>query len=395
MTSIEPKGPKSIAADEYFGLPAAELAERNSLATAQEISQQPRMWREAFAAIDAARVEIDAWLQPKLQLPAIQVVFCGAGTSAFIGDSVAAWLRAKYLVDNVVAFDSVSTTDLVADPAQFLSVDRPTIMVSFARSGDSPESVASVELADENLSVCFHLILTCNPNGKLADYAKSTAGMLCIVMPDGANDRGFAMTSSYSSMLVSCAAIFAPDAAHLEHAATSAEVIIRQTFADISVLAKKPFDRLVVLGSGCLTGTAREVALKCLELSAGKVVAISDTPLGFRHGPKMIVSPSTMVVALRSGNVHTSKYDQDMVHELTGDAQVIGIEELNPEQLLSGVDVAIDDIWLSLVYVVYCQILAFLKSYDLGVSVDSPSPSGEVNRVVQGVTIYPYQIVDS
>jgi len=375
----------------YFGFDVADLAERDSLFTAEEITQQPRAWREAQSLVDATRDEIDAWLLPKLELPQVRVYFCGAGTSAFIGDTVAAWLRSTYASDNPIVFESVSTTDFVADPSPYANHDLPTIMVSFARSGDSPESVASVQLADQVLSECYHLIFTCNPKGRLAMYAKDDPNTLCLMMPEGTNDRGFAMTSSYSSMLVSCAAVFVPEPRQLEQAARLAETLIDEQLPGIASLAQIPFERIVVLGSGILFGTAREATLKCMELAAGHLVGISDTPLGFRHGPKIVVSANTLVVQMVSGDSYTRRYDHDLLSELRSDEQAAAIVELSPEFLFPGIDVTLDDIWLSLLYIVYCQMLAFMKSYTLGISVDSPCPSGEVNRVVQGVTIHPYK----
>ena len=43
------------------------------------------------------------------------------------------------------------------------------------------------------------------------------------------------------------------------------------------------FKRIVYLGSNTLKGTSQESALKMLELTAGRVVTMYDTPMGFRH----------------------------------------------------------------------------------------------------------------
>ncbi len=390
MVSVKPALQLEQDKASYFGIESAELAGRNSLSTAIEIAQQPRAWREACAAVETARQQIQTWLIPKLALPRAQVLFCGAGTSAFIGDTLAAWLQKSFARENSIDFRSVSTTDLVADPDQFLLDDRPTIIVSFARSGDSPESVATVELGDTLLSKCFHLIFTCNPDGALANYAKGSSNAYCLLMPEGTNDKGFAMTSSYTSMLVSCASVFTPCNKQLELAAEAAEKVIDTRFSEIAALAESGFDRLVVLGSGALAGTAREAALKCLELAAGHLTVMSDTPLGFRHGPKIVISPKTVVIQLVSSSKYTRKYDDDLLSELRSDDQASRVVELSLPAMFPGTEWEIEDVWLSLIYITYCQILAFLYSYSLGGSVDSPCPSGEVNRVVQGVTIHPY-----
>lgn len=380
----------------FLKIDTRELKRRNCYWTAREICQQPRVWRAMHSRIDASREDIDAWLKLTLAKPNLRILLCGAGTSAFIGDTVAAWFRARYQVPPTCQIVSVRTTDLTADPLQFLRQDLPTLMISFARSGDSPESIASVELADRLISDCRHVIITCNPAGRLARLAESREDVLCLKMPEETNDRSFAMTSSYTAMLVSCVAIFTPDGAQLERAAGWAERLLAGRAADVRNLAQLDFGRLVVLGAGCLSGTAAESALKCLELTSGQVVAVHDSPLGFRHGPKIIVDKSTVVVHLQSGDAYTRLYDRDLMQELKTDNRSAAIVELSPARLASGDEPVgagngLDDVWLSLVYVVYCQLLAFHKAMALGVEADNPCPTGEVNRVVNGVTIYPFQ----
>ena len=381
--------------NQYLNIDTRELRRRNCYWTAREISQQPRIWRAVHSRIDASRADIDGWLEPTLAKPNPRILLCGAGTSAFIGDTAAAWFRARCQVSPDCHIASVSTTDLTADPLQFLRRDMPTLMISFARSGDSPESIACVELADQLLSDCRHLVVTCNPSGRLARLAESREDVLCLMMPEETNDRGFAMTSSYTAMLVSCLAIFTPDRKQLERAAMWVERLLDGRAADIRDLARRDFGRLVMLGAGCLSGTAAEAALKCLELTAGQVVAIHDTPLGFRHGPKIVIDESTVVVHLRSSDAHARLYDRDLARELKADSRSAAIVELSPGSLATGLELAsgatrLHDIWLSLVYVVYCQLLALHKAMALGVEADSPCPTGEVNRVVNGVTIYPF-----
>ena len=387
---------RTLPVDGYLGLESRDLIRRNSLFTAREIQRQPQMWREAHARIDASRTRIDDWLDPVLATPGVRIYLCGAGSSGFIGETAAAWLRRSLSNPNIGSIAPVHTTELTADPVQFLGNDQPTLMVSFARSGDSPESVASVRLGDELLSNCRHLILTCNPDGQLARQAQGRKDTLCLVMPGDTHDLGFAMTSSFTAMLVSCLAVFTPDQAQLKQAASWAESLIAHGNAGVANLAQSGYERLAVLGTCCLLGTAREAALKSLELSAGRIATIHNSTLGFRHGPKIIVDESTLVVHLGSNDPHTRLYDQDLLSELRNESRAAAIVELSAEGLngeappYSVNASALDDAWLSLVYLVYGQLLAFHKAMALDVPADDPCPSGQVNRVVKGVTIHPF-----
>ena len=211
-------------------------------------------------------------------------------------------------------------------------------------------------------------------------------------MPAETNERSFAMTSSFTSMLVSGLILFAGDNEQFEAAVTASEHILAQKIHEIEALARQPFNRLVVLGAGALSGIAKEAALKCLELTAGQVVSLYDTPLGFRHGPKSVVDQSTLIVHLYSSNPYTHQYDQDLYAELQKDAQTKLLVELSLNSLIQEQQESarMDDIWLSLPCIVYCQILAFYNALALGIGADNPCPSGEVNRVVQGVNIHRY-----
>lgn len=408
----------------FLGIDRPCLIAAKSFETAREIAEQPYAWSEANAELDRRRTRIGEWLEPQLDEPRLRIVLCGAGSSAFIGQILAPRLGAK-LRRRV---EAIATTDLVASPATYLGEGDPTLMVSFSRSGDSPESVASIDLANRMGGECRHLVLTCNREGHLARFAAANPDMLCVELPERACDRGFAMTGSLTSMLVSCAGIFTPDPDQLERARRTSRFVIDKLAARARALAQMRFERLVVLGAGCLSATAREACLKVLELTNGGVVPISDTPLGFRHGPKCAIDGATCVVMLISGDEYTARYDLDLLREVVSDARAGRIAVIHgrsersqpgsdcagpahpftPDTLarleaagrtemvsvapssMGGNEAPCDDFWLSLPYLVFCQMLAFFRARESGVRVDDPCPTGEVNRVVQGVTIHPH-----
>ncbi len=102
-----------------------------------------------------------------------------------------------------------------------------------------------------------------------------------------------------------------------------------------------------------------------------------------------MVDDTTVVVVLPSSNPYTRRYDNDLIAELKRDNQCAALRDLSELPALQGV--SLDDIWLGLPYIVYCQLLAFYTSLAHGVTPDNPCPSGEVNRVVQGVAIYGFE----
>lgn len=367
------------------------MSEASIVHTAREIAQQPRTWREARDAVAAQRERIDAFLA---QHADARVVLTGAGTSAFIG-RIAAPALARATGRRV---DAIATTDIVAAPRAAFAENIPTVLVSFARSGRSPESVAATEFADAVLDDVHHLIITCDITGDLYRRHSERPGDLVLVTPEGTNDAGFAMTSSFSSMLLVALLAFAPGITPHVAAAASAGDWALDGGADLAGdLAATPFDRVVYLGSGPLTGLAQESALKLLELTAGQIVGLFDSSLGFRHGPKSVLDDATLVVVYVSADPYTRQYDLDILAELVATpgahrivavtSEPVAIEGVTSWTLPDAADVG--DAVLALPYAVFAQSLALGQSLRLGLTPDNPFPSGDVNRVVQGVTIHP------
>lgn len=389
-----------------LGFSPEQLEERGAEWTAREIIQQPAVWRETAVMVRTHREAIDNFLGPLLSRPDLRVVLTGAGTSAFAGEILAPALSRR-LGRRV---DAVATTDIVSNPGEYFAGDLPTLLVSFARSGNSPESLAATELADQTLSKCHHLVLTCDPDGQLYAEHSGAERSLTLLMPEAANDQGFAMTSSFTSMTLAAWLILANIASEsstenlAERLAAAAEQVLSEYHEDIRNLASAGYERVVYLGSGPLKGLAHESALKLLELTAGSVVTFFDSPMGFRHGPKSILDERTLAVVYVSGDPYTRQYDLDLLAEL-GDSMrpgsVIALTA-TPEArvkagagesglwLLDGLE-GEEDPMLALPFVVVAQLLGLHVSLALGLTPDNPFPEGGVNRVVQGVTIHPLQ----
>ena len=382
---------RSTPASPIFpGRTLEELEARGAAWTAREIAQQPDVWRQVAALTLQERAGIARLLSPLLADPSRRVVLTGAGTSSFIGACLAPALTAQ--LERRV--DAVATTDLVAGPRAHLQRSVPTLLVSFARSGNSPESVAAIDLAERALDWPSHLVITCNADGALARRASALRDAFLIVLPDATNDRGFAMTSSFSSMLLVAALAFgvlAQDA--VPRLARACEGAASRVHALAQQLASRRFERVVFLGSNALRGLAAEAALKMLELTDGRTVAMSESVLGFRHGPKTIINDRTLVVVLPSNDAYARAYDRDLLAELRRDARagaIVGVgADLGGAEGLEheGMDGA-SDLEIALLNAVFVQVLALRQSLELGLTPDTPNAAGVVNRVVQGVTIH-------
>jgi tagatose-6-phosphate ketose/aldose isomerase len=376
-----------------LGYAADELGDRGAGTTAREIVQQPTLWREVAKNVSTQRPEHEAFLGPLLQRPDLRIVLAGAGTSSYAGDVLAPVLRRR-LQRRV---DSIATTDLVADPHGFFAEDAPTLLVSFSRSGDSPEGVAATRLADQMLSECHHLVLTCNPEGRLYREHVTSSSSMVLRMPEAANDQGFAMTSSFTCMVLATLLVLTGDDPDetVHRLATASERALPHIAERTRTLVTTGYERFVYLGSGALRGLAHESALKLLELTAGEVVTHADTPLGFRHGPKAVLNDRTLTVVYVSNDSYTRRYDLDLIRELQRSmdpASVIAVAAEDAPEFdvwhLPGLE-GLDDVALSLCFVLVAQTIALHASLALGHEPDDPFPSKEVNRVVQGVTIHP------
>jgi tagatose-6-phosphate ketose/aldose isomerase len=377
-----------------LGIDEAELQRLGALWTAREIEQQPEMLRQTQSLLSAQKDAIEAFLKPLLDRR-VRIILTGAGTSAFIGECLAPALSARLKT----RVEAIPTTDLACAPQLYFESDTPTLLVSFGRSGNSPESVAAAQLADRFVIDLHHLVITCNAEGALAAYGQGARG-LTILLPEATHDRSFAMTSSFSCMTYAALAAFSgieQMQGRIEAIATATQGVLADYTAAMMQTASEGYERIVYLGSHIFQGLARESGLKLLELTNGGLVTMFDSPLGFRHGPKTIVNSKTLVVVFFSNNAYTRGYDGDLLDELRKDndaARVIAITaqdgvgvEAADTVRIRGLETA-DDTDLLFPYIICPQVFAFYESLNHGLTPDKPNASGTVNRVVQGVRIH-------
>ncbi len=375
------------------------IKEAGALYTANEIAGQPELWLKIYRQILEDRERISSYLTEALPKVS-KIILTGAGTSAYIGLSLHGIFNRSLHVHT----DAVATTDLVSHPGDYF-FDYDTIMlVSFARSGNSPESTAVVDLADKLCKKCFHLIITCDPDGQLAIWQTESPKFL-IVLPPEANDKGLAMTGSYSGMLLS--GLLLARLKEITQLAPQIDTLhsygkkILEVFAPrIKEVASIDFKRVVFLGSGPFYGTATESNLKLQELTDGNIICKNHSYLGFRHGPKAVTDEETLIVFIFSNNPFVMQYERDLVLSMRKGKKplfTIGIFETEANGLEFDLEIKLsesgshlDEEILTICDILPAQLLGMYKSLSLGLNPDSPSESGAISRVVENVTIYKY-----
>lgn len=383
----------------YLNCDLKQLESLGGLNTAKEICQQPELWMETYSTLLKEKIKVMNFINTFLKKECPYVILTGAGTSAFIGEALVGPLQKNWKVFS----RAIPTTDLITHPADYFIQSRPTLMISFARSGDSPESLAALDLAKKYCDDIYLLNITCNKDGELA-HRSGAANSFLFLLPDETNDKSLAMTSSFTSMLLT--GILLMNIEEVENQLTIVrklkdygDYILKNYTEKLRKLAESEFHRMIFLGSGPLRGAAHESHLKVQELSDGFVMCGYDSFMGLRHGPKAVVKSKTIIAYLLSNNEYAGKYETDLIKSVNETSEdhisiAVGYDydpvKLNidlPIVLPAGIN-EIPEEYLPVLYILPAQIIAFFKSLSLGLTPDSPSISGSINRVVQGVNIY-------
>lgn len=384
-------------------LPLAEQETRGLMHTPREIAQQPHTWLKTLQIFEAEQQRIRAFLQAAGVTDTVEsrptVMLIGAGTSDYIGESLALLLRQRWGCEA----SAVASTDLLPSLAEYVIPGRRYLWISFSRSGDSPEGVNVLEQTLAIYPEISHLVVTCNPNARMLALAANNDRVCSIILDDAVNDRSLAMTSSFTNMVVmgQCLAhawsldeyrdvlrgIIAASTKFLDHSSDLAQITAQR---------RKP--RICMLGSGALAAVARESALKVLEMSGGQVKTMAMASLGLRHGPMAALDSETDLVFFLSSNRTRFRYELDLLREIrakqiTASCIVVGLESDRDDiapwcDIYHGIEGSFEDAYRPPVDVIFGQLLGLYSSIALGLRPDAPSPQGIISRVVSDFTIY-------
>lgn len=374
-----------------------EQRRRGYFHTLREICQQPATWLRTSELMREHAAGLG-----RLTKGLSTLTLSGSGSSEYAGDCVRPALR-KNLGINVQA---VASGALLTHGANAMPVGRPSLMVSLARSGDSPESVGALSLIRKLAPEARHLILTCNRQGRLASEFPTDPNVTVITLDEATNDRSLVMTSSFTNMVL--ASLFLGLLADSSQYAATATALAQgasnllHTAMDVLAQAsRRPFQRVMFLGSGAHFAAAREASLKMLEMTGGKVVTGCETYLGLRHGPMSSIHDDTLVVCFLSVDPMVRAYEGDLIRELAekqlGLFRILVGQGIPPNLPNSGdivipfTDMHLADEYLPILDVVVGQILALFRCLDEGLRPDSPSANGVIHRVVQPFSLHHVQ----
>ena len=371
-------------------------------ATAGEIAQQPATWIGTRDIFEQHRLGLCTFLEDAGVAAALEerpmVILTGAGTSDYIGQVLTLLLRSQWRCE----VQAIASTDLLTNMSDYLVPGRRYLLISFARSGNSPEGVAVLARALAMVPESKHLIVTCSAKSRMIDATVGADNAYVVVLADAVNDRGLAMTSSFSNMVIfgQCLAHAWTSAAYSEvfDALTrAANAFLPAAAACAEELSAIPFKRMCLLGSGALTGVAKESSLKVLEMTAGGVKTMAESVLGLRHGPMAAMDTDTLLVCFASSDERRQKYEVDLLRELGAKGIVARRVVVGPhaskvlaecsDQFLALED-GVPDLYRPPLDVILGQLLGFYFSMAHGLKPDAPSPHGVISRVVSDFAIY-------
>jgi tagatose-6-phosphate ketose/aldose isomerase len=386
-------------------LPEQEKIERGLEHTPHEIWQQPDTWSKTYERCRDRSAELNHVLRRagigrgNTSSPTVYLV--GAGTSDYTGRALAPLLRRRWSCE----VWPIPSTTLLTEFEEFHRPGREYLWISFSRSGQSPEGVALLEQALHRHREIRHLVITCNQEGPMAQLCLRHADRaLALVLDEAVNDRGLAMTSSFTNMLLAGQCV-----GHLEDFARFGDVVsemgeIGRRFLPVAAEAAAAVallggTRACFVGAGVLRAVADESGLKVMELSAGKVATLAETPLGLRHGPLSSVDGQTLFVAFLSSEARRRGYELDLLREI--DRKRLGrvrvavtaaaVEDVAPlvDHCLSLESAAnFSDHYRPVLDVILGQLIGLFASMRCGLKPDQPSPSGTITRVVASIKLY-------
>ncbi len=398
MTIDTNQGLRNPLAD-LLSLEAQEKARRGLVYTPQEIWQQPDTWTDTFLRVKKRSGGLQEFLGPILAAsPSVYLV--GAGTSDYVGRALASVLRKNWKCEVV----AIPSTELITNMESYVLSEKSYLWISFSRSGDSSESVGVMERAMREYPQVRHLVVTCNAAGKMSEMCANAENALALVLEDAVNDRGLAMTSSFTNLVVAgqCLANLwrlADYRLMLDALVDMGRRMLARSATVAYRVSQLHCRKAIFVGSGALAAAATECALKALELTAGSICTMAESTMGLRHGPMSAMDADTLFVSFLSSSERRFRYELDLLEEVH--AKRLGrvgvtvapgpcerLRSLSDHAIVLDAPAGFPDDYRTPVDVIFGQLFGLFSSLNAGLRPDHPSPDGTIARVIKHVKIH-------
>lgn len=336
--------------------------------TRAEIFSQPQCWKACFEALDKSQQAQE--LAEKMPADT-DCLFIGCGSSYYISQAAAASWQ---LLTGTPAH-AIPASELLLFPDLVLSAHRKCQPILVSRSGNSSEVVRAAEYLERERNIRT-VAISCGQGQPLDKTSSATLYLL------PADEKSVVMTRSFSSMLLGSQILAA-------HVANRPEVVegLRRIPDRVQAVLESVNDRIqpfveghtfadyVFLGQGPLFGIASEGQLKVKEMSCSYAQVFHT--LEFRHGPKAIVGPETLLTFLlsESGYEEERKVLKEM-KSLGATTLVIAnkVDDAARKNADFLVELQLDapESVRQIGYLVTCQLLGFYTGQKKGYDIDSP-----------------------
>ncbi len=325
--------------------------------TREEILSQPAAWSAALEVLDAQRNDLKSLRRGGYT----QVIFTGCGSTYYVALAAAALLQEL----SGLAARGLPASELWLYPRSSYASGK-TLLIAISRSGETAETLeACAAFLDAGIGDL--LTLSCYPERPLAGMGKWN-----LVLPSG-QERSIAQTRAFSTLYLATVALAARWAG--KHELTEgmkrleeygSKLIARCRPLASSLGVDEDLDRFYWLGSGPRYGLACEVSLKMKEMSLSHSEPFHF--MEFRHGPKSMVTPSALIVGLRS-SLNAAREAAVLKDAAAIGGRVLTIAEDQADITFeSGLEEAIRNV----LYLPFGQLLAFERSLSRGLDPDQP-----------------------
>jgi glutamine---fructose-6-phosphate transaminase (isomerizing) len=340
--------------------------------TLAEIKSQPAVWQQCLKDLGATNLHR---LAEGRSPSDVEWVFIGCGTSFYLAQASAC------------SFSSLLKVSAKAVPASEVLFNHHLVFpkgaasyypVLISRSGHTSEVLRVAEMLKAQ-NVPF-LAVTCD--------GRELESMTDRVLKMHVEEKSTVMTSSFTSMLLGLQFLAATLAANaefieaLQQLPKHLERLLEDYDEEVARFAQQPVEDIAVLGQGALYAIASEVALKVMESSS--TFAQFFHTLEFRHGPKSIAGPSTLIGAL----ISESSYQQEsavLLEMKELGSRIFAIVNTAEEELRKSADLVIEldlpvpELARLVIYVVWGQLLGSYRGLEKGLNPDIPK---NLSRVV-------------